>query len=68
MVGDPVVTFATIERIEGALDLPRDALNLVGAHDWPGLREIGVEPDLVRWVKGTAEDESRTDGEDRRTG
>lgn len=50
MTADPKVTFATFERIEGALDLPRDTLSLVGAHDLDGLKEIGVEPDLVRWI------------------
>lgn len=52
MTGDPKVTFGTLERIEGVLGMPRDTLALVGAHDLQGLREIGVEPDLIRWISG----------------
>lgn len=44
------VDWDTIEYVEGALGLPRDALAHVGDHDPEGLREVGADPDLVRWV------------------
>lgn len=50
MRGDDTIQFANLERVEGALDMPRDALSLIGAHDTAELAEIGVERDLVRWV------------------
>ena len=65
MAGDAKVTFSTLERIEGALDLPRDTLNLIGVHDVEGLKEIGVEPDLVRWI---ASELRREQPKGRRTG
>jgi len=41
----------TLDRIEGALGLPRDTFAAIEVHDMDSLVEIGVEPDLVRWVR-----------------
>jgi len=48
--GEPSVDWDSIEYVEGALSLPRDTLAHVNAHDLQGLREIGVDADLIRWV------------------
>lgn len=56
--GDETIQFATLQHIEGLLDLPRDALVLIGDHDLDELRAIGLEPDLLRWVSMRV---SRTD-------
>lgn len=61
-VGDPRVTFATLDRVEGALGFPRDTLLYVGNRDWHTLAEIGAEPDLIRWVKQEATEEQEAVG------
>lgn len=50
MAGDPSVEREAIEYIEGRLGMPRDTLALIADHDVQGLREIGVDADLVRTV------------------
>lgn len=49
--GDPRVETPTFQRIEAALGLPYDTLITAGAHDFDGLLELGVSPDLVTWVR-----------------
>jgi hypothetical protein len=48
--GDPSVERESIEYVESSLGLPRDTFDRIAHHDIQGMREIGVEPDLVRWV------------------
>lgn len=50
MAGDASVEREAIEYVEGRMRMPRDTMALIAAHDVQGLREIGVEPDLVRTV------------------
>ena len=49
--GDPRVETQTFQRIEGALGLPYDSLSMAGMHDFDGMLEIGVSPELVSWVR-----------------
>ena len=57
--GDPRVETPTFERIEAALGLPYETLATAGAHDFDGLLELGVDPDLVGWIrKESAKSES----------
>lgn len=49
--GDPRIETKTLARIEGALGLPYDTLNTAGYHDIDGLIELGVDLDLVQWIK-----------------
>lgn len=49
--GDPRVETQTFQRIEAALDLPYDTLATAGVHDFDGLLEIGVSPELVTWIR-----------------
>ena len=37
--------------IEGELDLPRDTFAFIAIHDMDALAKIGVDPDLVRWIR-----------------
>ena len=41
----------TYSGIEIGLSLPTDSLLMVGAHDWAGLIEEGVDPMLVDWIR-----------------
>jgi len=50
VAGDPVGR-GSKELIEGKLGLPRDTFASIEAHDMDALVEIGVEADLVRWVR-----------------
>lgn len=50
MAGDASVEREAIEYIEGRMGMPRDTLALIAAHEVQGLREIGVDPDLIRTV------------------
>ncbi len=52
--GDPQVTVQTFRRIERALGLPYDTMASVGAHDFDVLVGIGVDKDLVEWLRRTA--------------
>jgi hypothetical protein len=49
--GDPRVESPTFQRIESALGLPYDALAMAGMHDFDGMLEIGVAPELVSWLR-----------------
>jgi len=49
--GDERVEKQTFQRIEAALGLPYDTLDTAGVHDFDGLLELGVAPDLVSWAR-----------------
>ena len=49
--GVPSVDQGTLDFIEGELDLPRDTLRSIEAHDMAALERIGVEADLIRWIQ-----------------
>jgi len=51
VAGVPTVSRGSKELIEGKLGLPRDTFASIEAHDMEALVEIGVEADLVRWVR-----------------
>ena len=49
--GDVRVETPTFQRIEAALGLPYDTLATAGAHDFDGMLELGVAPELVTWAR-----------------
>ena len=49
--GEDRIELGTLQRIEAALGLPYDALITAGAHDFDGLLELGVSPELVSWAR-----------------
>ena len=51
VAGVPTVSRGSKELIEGKLGLPRDTFASIEAHDMEALVEIGVEADLVRWIR-----------------
>lgn len=48
---DERVSVQIMRQIERALSLPFDTFQAIAVHDFQGLREIGVEEGLVRWVE-----------------
>ena len=53
--GDPVVSWGKLNRIETFLELPVGTLTLIAAHDWDGLRDVGVRGDMVQWLQKQTE-------------
>lgn len=51
VAGVPTVSRGSKELIEGKLGLPRDTFASIEAHDLEALVEIGVEADLIRWIR-----------------
>lgn len=49
--GIPSVDQGTLDFVEGELGLPRDTLRAIEAHDADALTRIGVEADLIRWIR-----------------
>lgn len=52
--GDDRIDFRTLAKIEGDLGLPRGAFSAIGRHDWKEMRAMGIDADLIRWVRGGA--------------
>jgi hypothetical protein len=51
VAGVPTVSRGSKELIEGKLGLPRDTFTYIEEGDIEALVEIGVEADLVRWIR-----------------
>jgi len=51
VAGAPTVKRGSRELIEGKLGLPRDTFTYIKKGDIEALVEMGVEPDLVRWIR-----------------
>ena len=51
VAGVPTVSRGSKELIEGKLGLPRDTFTYIEKGDMDALVEIGVEADLVRWIR-----------------
>ena len=49
--GTPSVAPDRLIFIEGELDLPRDTFAFIAVHDMDALAKIGVDPDLIRWIR-----------------
>lgn len=54
LAGDSTSSTRTYAGIENGLGLPTDSLLLIGAHDWSGLIDEGMDPMQVDWIRREA--------------
>lgn len=51
---DPTVTPRIFRQVERGMSLAPDTFATIAVHDWGGLREMGLEEGIIRWLEKQA--------------